>query len=456
MKPVLIRLLLSALALGSALSSQPATQARQFSAEIVVVSSATLQPGVVASASLATIFGRRLATTTAVATDTDPNEPGVQLPLVLGGTTVRVSGQLAQLLFVSPNQINFRVPDPFVAGGNVGAIGPEPIEVLAGDGTQSAGTINRVLVMPGVFTADGSGRGLPAGLVLRIRANGQQSFEPLFTVQNGAVVPRPLDFGAANERVFLSLFTTGLRNAPDPNNDGNFNESVRVSMNGYEITPSFAGSAPGLPSIEQLNLEVPRTFLGLTKITLSIEVQGEQLVSSNQVIEVPLALPLLGTLDWRTSALAGKTVLSLASNETATLAGTEEGVFRTTLGTNNWRLASYGLPGVRRTTALLPESILGDPSMWLSATDGSGIYFSSNDGLLWTLASSAENTLLDNTKIFALSSNKDFIFVGTDDLGVVRARRFIQGSRWERTSTQFTPRVQALATNGSRVLAHAA
>jgi hypothetical protein len=110
MKQHSVRFLCGALAFVCVLFAQRPARAQFTDATLVAVSAATLRLGPLAPSSIATVFGSKLATTTAIATDTDPNLPGVQLPLALGGTTVRVQGQLARLLFVSPQQVNFIVP----------------------------------------------------------------------------------------------------------------------------------------------------------------------------------------------------------------------------------------------------------------------------------------------------------------------------------------------------------
>lgn len=434
---------------------QPAVQAQTTASAVTVVSSATLQVDPLAPGALGTLFGQQLATTTAFATDADPTTPGVQLPLALGGTTVRVRGELAELLFVSPQQINFRVPNLSVTGGGLGLIGnTSEIEVVSSDGKRGLGIITLLQTAPGVFTANGSGNGVPAGWVWRVRANGTQSTEALYTNENGVIVPRPLDFGAPTDQLFLTFYATGLAQAPNPNNDSDRQESVRVLFNGYAVTPLFAGPAPGLAGVEQINVEIPRGFQGLAKLRLSIEVLAvADFVEPRQQLEIALKLPALGALTWQAEALAGKPVLSLQSNDTATLAATAEGVYRTPLSTNVWQLARYGLPGNRRTTALLPQSLLPSLPSWLSATDGSGVWFSGDDGISWTPASSEQNTLLNNVKTLALSANADYLFVGTDNLGVVRARRDVTGAHWTVASAAFTERVQALAVNGARLLA---
>src|SRR5262245_905801 len=77
---------------------------------VTTVSAASYEETPVAPNSIVSGFGLGLATETAPAFDADPNAPGIQLPEVLGGTSIEVNGRRAELLFVSPQQVNYVVP----------------------------------------------------------------------------------------------------------------------------------------------------------------------------------------------------------------------------------------------------------------------------------------------------------------------------------------------------------
>ena len=97
--------------------------------------SAALTPDGIASA-----FGSNLATQFLVAT-------GQTLPTNLGGTTVQVNGQLAPLFFVSPNQVNYLIP-------NNTPIGNQTVVVTSGNGAVSNGIVSVNNVAPAIFTAN--------------------------------------------------------------------------------------------------------------------------------------------------------------------------------------------------------------------------------------------------------------------------------------------------------------
>ncbi len=218
----------------------------------VTTVSAANYASVVAPDSIAAAFGLGLATQVAQAT-TQP------LPTSLAGTTVRINGQLAGIFFVSATQVNYLIP-PGVPTGMASVV------VTAGDGTVSTGNAQIAPVAPALFTADSSGQGALASLLLRVRQDGQQIYEPLTRHDGTGYVTRPIDFGEAGDQLFLILFLTGIRHAPP--------SGVRVSMGGVEYAPLFVGAQGGFEGLDQINAPLPRNFGGRGRITLLVKASG--------------------------------------------------------------------------------------------------------------------------------------------------------------------------------------
>lgn len=264
-------------------------------AQVVIVSAATFKQSDVVPGSIAAAFGQRLSNTTAVATDTDPSRPGIQLPILLGGVRIRVQGEDAGLLYVSQNQINFVVPPFLVLNPHVG---PQPgikFEIIPSEGPILTTTMVIRPVSPAIFTADSSGGGLPAGYIVRVRPVGPEVIEPLFRLgENGAIIPIPVDLCGQGERVFLVLFLTGINRASDPNFDGNANESVRVIANGYSLKPSFAGAQGGFVGLNQINVELPCALSGDASLKIAVTAVDEELSNQTEialVVKEPGARP---------------------------------------------------------------------------------------------------------------------------------------------------------------------
>jgi hypothetical protein len=155
-------------------------------AVISVVSAADYSSGLTMGA-IHAMFGNGLASQTLVAT-TQP------LPVTLDGTQVTLADDLgnsydAQLFFVSPGQINFRVQLN---------VPPGPVNLIVKrNGQQIASTrFGLELLAPALFTADGSGRGVPAAYLLRVRRDNSRIEEPIYDRDaSGRITFDPLRHG---------------------------------------------------------------------------------------------------------------------------------------------------------------------------------------------------------------------------------------------------------------------
>ncbi len=203
------------------------------------------------SSSIIASFGDNLAATTAVASS-------LPLPTTLGGTSVLVDGRPAGLFFVSPNQINYQVPDDLQPGTAMVTVQRDGLTVAQGE-------LEVGSVAPSLFTADASGQGSPAGLLLRVRADGRQSFEPLarFDASTNRLIPVSISRGAG-ERLYLVLYGTGLRNSEDGDgNDANgIAEHVQAFVGETRAGVIYAGPAPGFAGLDQINIELPEGAVG--------------------------------------------------------------------------------------------------------------------------------------------------------------------------------------------------
>jgi uncharacterized protein (TIGR03437 family) len=213
-------------------------------------------------------FGAALGTATAAAEgDADPNIPGIQLPETLAGTSVKIKDSTgiernAPLFFVSPAQVNYLMP--------VGtASGEAQVTVTSANGSISTGVVQVERVSPAIFAADASGNGAAAALVLRVRANGSQTYEATAVFNGNQWVTAPIDPGESADQLFLVIFGTGFRNRV----------AGSVSAKIGEATPEilFAGSQGSLAGLDQANVRLPRT--GLVRgqdIAVSLSAEGRE------------------------------------------------------------------------------------------------------------------------------------------------------------------------------------
>ncbi|HMX28455.1 MAG TPA: N-acetylmuramoyl-L-alanine amidase, partial [Blastocatellia bacterium] len=224
------------------------------------VSAASFSATALAGESIVAVFGTNLATSVQIGSS-------VPLPNSLAGTSVTVRDsanveKIARLFFVSPGQINFLMPDGL-------ANGQATVLVANGQGTLAAGTVTIVPVAPGLFAANANGQGVPAAVVLRVRADGSQIYEPVATfdqIQN-KFIAAPIDLGPASDQVFLVAYGTGIRKRDSLN-------AVSAKVGGATSEVLYAGFVEGFFGLDQLNLRLPRTLAGRGEVDLEVTVDG--------------------------------------------------------------------------------------------------------------------------------------------------------------------------------------
>jgi uncharacterized protein (TIGR03437 family) len=217
--------------------------------QVASVSAASYSGDALAPESIAAAFGSGLATSTAAA------PAGSSLPTTLAGVTVRVrdaagTERLAPLFFVSPTQINFQMP-PGTGTGTAA------ISMLTSLGLTGAGTITVANVAPALFSANATGRGLAAAVVLRQRGDGSQVFESVarFDAAQNQFVAVPIDLGPETDQVFLVPFGTGFRNRSALS-------AVSATVGGAPMQVTFAGAQGQLIGLDQANIRLARTLIG--------------------------------------------------------------------------------------------------------------------------------------------------------------------------------------------------
>jgi uncharacterized protein (TIGR03437 family) len=205
----------------------------------VAVSAASLTAPV-APGSLASLVGAGLATSTASA---DPHSP----PLTLGGIRLSVLDsagrtQMAPLLFVSPEQINFFIPAD-TAPGQV------HLQVLDAPSLLGASVSVRA-VAPGLFAfADGKA----AAYAVRIEPDGRQTVLP--------AGPITLD----ERPVYLIAYATGVRGQTQ----------VQAQIGGVQVPVTYAGPAgDAVPGLDQVNIRLDAGLKGTANGRLQLSVDG--------------------------------------------------------------------------------------------------------------------------------------------------------------------------------------
>jgi len=213
-----------------------------------------------AGESIAALFGAGLASGAQSATS-------LPLPTTLANASVKFKDaagaeQLAPLFFASPNQINYLVPAGTASGAAL-------VTVMNGADAVASGTTLITTTSPGLFSADSSGQGFAAAVVLRVRPDNSQVFEPVvrFDSAQNRFVAIPIDLSNASEQVFLILFGTGLRNYSAP-------ASVSVKIGGANSAVQFAGPQGGFAGLDQINARLSQSLAGRGEVDVVVTVDG--------------------------------------------------------------------------------------------------------------------------------------------------------------------------------------
>lgn len=197
---------------------------------VATISAASYRPAHIAGRAIVAAFGVNLASSTAAATT-------VPLPQTLAGTTALVRDRAgveraAPLFFVSPGQVNYQIP-PGTTDGYT------EVRVVSNNRNLSLGLINVAAAAPAFFTENQSGAG------------------PAVALDAFTFTRAPFNATSANGAPnILVFFATGLGDdATDV--DANVKDSVQVLIGDRPATVLYAGRAPGLVGLNQLNVQLP-------------------------------------------------------------------------------------------------------------------------------------------------------------------------------------------------------
>lgn len=200
----------------------------------------------VAPGSLGTVFGGLLSSVTKAA---DPRSPGTSLAGVEVDLIDRSGAtRPARLLYVSPTQINFEVPEESLPGDVryiVRSLGQKDREIKS--------TLENVA--PSLFAL---AEGRAAAYAIRFDPDGHQTVtlatEPIL------IDERP---------VYLVLYATGLR--------GSDVGGVICEVDGVNLPVEYAGPAgDGIPGLDQVNVRLPASLRERGVVTVMLTVDGVQ------------------------------------------------------------------------------------------------------------------------------------------------------------------------------------
>jgi uncharacterized protein (TIGR03437 family) len=199
-----------------------------------IVNTASRVGNAIAPGQLVSIYGVAMGPTAAV------TAPAGALPTTLGGVTVLFNGSAVPVSYVSAYRVDVQAPFTLTPGSQV--------SIQVTNGSSSSSTVQAPVVAsnPGLYvnqsdgtgqisaynqdgTLNGLGRGAPKGSIISAYASGIGAVNP--TLAAGAVPPASP----------LSTTVAG----------------VAASVGGMPATVMYAGVAPGIPAMYQLNIQIP-------------------------------------------------------------------------------------------------------------------------------------------------------------------------------------------------------
>lgn len=224
-----------------------------------VLNSASLTASPVAPGQIVSLVGDRLVGESLVPVNYPP--PGTQL-----GRTAKVLDsqgieRLAWMYFLSPNQINLLIPPGTALGRGKLLIDSDTDRIVSTD-------ITVTNLSPGIYAANGNGRGSVAGIATRV--DGSSLFES-FTFQRDSssnlFIDRPVDMGTSGSQVYLTLFGTGFVRA----------RTVAARINNVAVPVYFFGAQPDVAGLDQINLgPLPSQLRGQSNASIIVAFDGQE------------------------------------------------------------------------------------------------------------------------------------------------------------------------------------
>ena len=197
-----------------------------------------------APAAIASAYGSALQGASVTVEDSD----GTELP--------------AQVLFSSPSQINYVVPDGAATGRGA-------VNVTTADGNTLSTALQISDVAPGLFAANGAGQGVAAAQVLLIGADGSQQYVSVAQCgpAPGSCTTQPIDLSGQVEAVLI-LYGTGIRGLSSLDN-------TRCAIGGVAAPVLYAGPQNGFQGLDQVNVQIPLELAGRGQVDVVLFVDGQ-------------------------------------------------------------------------------------------------------------------------------------------------------------------------------------
>ena len=227
----------------------------------------TLAPG-----ALASVFNQWMTPKTEAAQT-------LPLPTLLADVTIALdlsngTSIITPLLFASPFQVNFQIPDNIPTGRTkIRLYSSASGYGNSAGGTYAIGVFDVVKIAPNIFSASSTGTGAAAANIQRVRPGQPEIFENTAEVKidsqgQASFIARPISLGNDSEFTFLVLYATGLRKRDQ-------NLPVTASIGGVEVPVQYAGPQGFFVGVEQINILLPKSLRGKGLVDVKVTIEGK-------------------------------------------------------------------------------------------------------------------------------------------------------------------------------------
>jgi uncharacterized protein (TIGR03437 family) len=206
------------------------------SAQTIVNAASIAGAGTAAPGELLSILGVGIGPAVGVAA------PAGALPTTLGGTTVTINGTPAPIAYASVYRVDVQIPFSVTSGSTIS------VQVNFNNQTSTAAVLNVMTAVPGVYTLSTGG----AGPVKAVNQNGTLNSATNAAAKGSVIVVYASGLGAVNPSVAAGAVPPNSPLSPVVGPVGAF-------IGGAAATVQYAGLAPGVPGLYQLNIQVPAT-----------------------------------------------------------------------------------------------------------------------------------------------------------------------------------------------------
>ncbi|HLH42461.1 MAG TPA: Ig-like domain repeat protein [Bryobacteraceae bacterium] len=176
----------------------------------------------------------------------------------------------ASIFFASPTQANIVMPSNLASG-------PATVSFTDSTGFTVSESVTVNPVAPGLFTANGDGKGAPAGQIVRVHSDGSTDAPQDLAVADPTSnqwMPAPIDTSKSGDTIYVILYGSGIRH---------FGNMPTCAIGGVAAPVTYAGPQGSFPGLDQINLRLPA---GLPSGTWTLTVTADGRASNGVMIAI--------------------------------------------------------------------------------------------------------------------------------------------------------------------------